>query len=121
MTTVTERTSATAHASRMSIRERRRAKIGPIVALVLAFVLAACGPGADRAEPDAQPSEGAREDVPSALDDPGDAAFPDPLIDLEHLLSGGPPPDGIPPIDEPRFEPAAEVDWLERRPSRCCR
>ena len=50
--------------------------------------------------------------MPSALDNPADPAFPEPLIDLDHLVSGGPPPDGIPPIDDPRFEPASEVDWL---------
>ncbi len=52
-------------------------------------------------------------DVPSALEDPDNAAFPEPLIDLDDLQAGGPPPDGIPPIDRPRFEPAGEVDWLE--------
>ncbi|GAA4374623.1 DUF3179 domain-containing protein [Agromyces bauzanensis] len=36
----------------------------------------------------------------------------DPLIDPGEVLSGGPPPDGIPAIDDPRFQPADEVDWL---------
>lgn len=30
----------------------------------------------------------------------------------DDILRGGPPPDGIPAIDEPRFLPAGEVDWL---------
>ena len=38
--------------------------IAPIAALVLAFVLAACGPGTDRAAPEAQPTAGPREDGP---------------------------------------------------------
>ncbi|AXT86811.1 hypothetical protein C6I20_07260 [Aeromicrobium sp. A1-2] len=54
-----------------------------------------------------------REDVPSALKDPTNAAFPTALIDVAELKSGGPAPDGIPPIDEPKFESAADVDWLE--------
>src|SRR6266545_4589545 len=61
-------------------------------------------------EPDAP--AGDREDVPSALDNPAAPAFPAPLIDLDPLVSGGPPPDGIPPIDHPKFQPAAAVDWL---------
>ncbi len=40
---------------------------------------------------------------PSALDDMRDDRFPDPLVDLNQIISGGPPPDGIPPIDVPRF------------------
>lgn len=52
------------------------------------------------------------ERVPSALDNPRDPSFPAPLIDLDHLVAGGPPPDGIPAIDHPRFQPAADVDWL---------
>jgi len=34
------------------------------------------------------------------------------LIDPSRIISGGPPPDGIPPIDAPKFEPAAKVGWL---------
>ena len=53
------------------------------------------------------------QDVPSALDDPHDSRFPPPLVDPDAIRSGGPPPDGIPPIDEPRFQPADTVGWLE--------
>ncbi|HKX70388.1 MAG TPA: DUF3179 domain-containing protein, partial [Acidimicrobiales bacterium] len=53
------------------------------------------------------------EDVPSALDDPDDDSFPEPLIDTAELLSGGPPPDGIPAIDRPKFLAADYVDFLE--------
>jgi hypothetical protein len=53
------------------------------------------------------------EDVPSALDDPNDESFPDPLVDSDDLLSGGPPPDGIPAIDEPKFLAADQVDFLD--------
>ncbi len=53
-----------------------------------------------------------REDTLSALDDPADAQLPAPLIDVDELRSGGPPPDGIPPIDEPRFLDAAAVGFL---------
>jgi hypothetical protein len=40
---------------------------------------------------------------PSALDDPGSSEFPEPLVPLAEIISGGPPPDGIPPIDDPVF------------------
>jgi hypothetical protein len=45
---------------------------------------------------------------PSALDDPRADAFPDPIVDPTQIISGGPPPDGIPPIDDPVFLPVAE-------------
>ncbi|MCY7340636.1 MAG: DUF3179 domain-containing protein [Pseudonocardia sp.] len=53
-----------------------------------------------------------REDVASALDRIDDPALPAPLVDPARVVSGGPPPDGIPPIDAPRFERASAVDWL---------
>ncbi len=40
---------------------------------------------------------------PSALTDSGSSEFPEPLVPLAEIISGGPPPDGIPPIDEPVF------------------
>jgi hypothetical protein len=44
-----------------------------------------------------------------ALDD---QRLPEPLVDPSRVVSGGPPPDGIPPVDEPRFLPADDVPWL---------
>ncbi len=60
-----------------------------------------------------QVSPDAVEETPSALEDRRDPSFPEPLIPPDLILSGGPPPDGIPPIDEPTFEPADRVGWLE--------
>ncbi|WP_372593535.1 DUF3179 domain-containing protein [Actinotalea sp.] len=107
-----------------SVVHRRR---GPIAALaVTALLLAGCAGRAQGPAP-ASPSgsalsgsavvlepmvSGPREDVPSALDDPADPALPTPAVDPARILAGGPPPDGIPAIDEPRFLPAAGVDWL---------
>jgi len=34
------------------------------------------------------------------------------LIDPRDLVSGSPPPDGIPPIDDPQFAPVSEIVWL---------
>jgi hypothetical protein len=39
--------------------------------------------------------------------------FPESLVDRNRIVSGGPPPDGIPSIDEPAFRPAATIDWLD--------
>ncbi len=38
--------------------------------------------------------------------------FPEPAIDLAELRSGGPPPDGIPPIDSPLFSLTSDVTNL---------
>ena len=53
-----------------------------------------------------------REDVPSALRDRNHPDHPEPLVDLGQIFSGGPPPDGIPPLEDPAFEQAGDVDWL---------
>lgn len=34
-------------------------------------------------------------------------------VPFTEIFSGGPPKDGIPSIDDPRFEPATDVDWIE--------
>ncbi len=52
-------------------------------------------------------------DGPSALQNRNDPSFPEPLVDPADILSGGPPPDGIPPVDDPQFVTVAEADaWL---------
>lgn len=45
---------------------------------------------------------------PSALDDPDSDEFADPLVPLSEIISGGPPPDGIPPVDDPVFLSVAD-------------
>lgn len=89
-------------------------------ALAVVVLLAACAapepappPGSAPAAVTLEPVTGSpREEVPSALDRIDDPALPAPLVDPARVISGGPPPDGIPPIDEPTFSRAAEVDWL---------
>jgi hypothetical protein len=40
--------------------------------------------------------------------------FPDPLVDPGEIFPGGPPPDGIPPIDDPAFVSVeAAAGWLD--------
>ncbi|NUR27741.1 MAG: DUF3179 domain-containing protein [Catenulispora sp.] len=60
----------------------------------------------------AQIAAGPAEDGPSALHDMRDSRLPKPLLDPGKILSGGPPPDGIPAIDRPRFSRAGVVDWI---------
>lgn len=44
------------------------------------------------------------------------AEQPESLIPLEEIRSGGPPPDGIPPIDDPKFVSASGAsEWLADR------
>ncbi len=49
-------------------------------------------------------------DGPSALDEFGHPDFPEPLVDTGRIFPGGPPPDGIPPIDDPQFLGVEEAD-----------
>lgn len=101
--------------------------------VALALIAAACGGGSIDVAPQDQesapttatdpttttsasapslPSDGFPEG-PSALDDMVAAEFPAALIPVDEILSGGPPPDGIPPIDEPMFiDVAAADEWL---------
>ena len=42
--------------------------------------------------------------------------FDNTLVDLDEIQSGGPPKDGIPPIDEPQFDSVGEANkWLNPR------
>lgn len=47
---------------------------------------------------------------PSALTDRDNGDLPSPQIDLEALVSGGPPPDGIPAIDAPKFRSIEDAE-----------
>ncbi|WP_423919182.1 DUF3179 domain-containing protein [Candidatus Poriferisodalis sp.] len=57
---------------------------------------------------------GPRESTVSALRDGMTAPLlPEPLVSPIDVLSGGPPPDGIPSIDAPNFERASDVEFLQ--------
>jgi hypothetical protein len=88
---------------------------------ILSLVAAACAApqGAQPAIPpeettETQPSDqaeaGTLPEGPSALREQTSPEFPEPLVDPGQIISGGPPPDGIPPIDEPAFVPISEAD-----------
>jgi hypothetical protein len=91
--------------------------------VLVAVVAAACGSdgtsAAGREGDEAAPvslatvESSPREDVPSALDAAEQDGLPEPLVDAAEIISGGPPPDGIPPIDKPRFHRVGDVDFLK--------
>ncbi len=59
-----------------------------------------------------EPAESAPDEEP----DPSAEATPTPLVPLDEIISGGPPPDGIPPIDNPAFVDVEAADeWLVDR------
>ncbi|CAN5132064.1 DUF3179 domain-containing protein [soil metagenome] len=70
----------------------------------LSITLAACGQGAD--DPDEGPGRPSRAQAPST---------PEPLVDPDDIISGGPPPDGIPPIDDPKFLAPNDAAFLTDR------
>lgn len=39
--------------------------------------------------------------------------FPPPVVDPADIVSGGPPPDGIPPIDDPVYAPISDIDFID--------
>jgi hypothetical protein len=57
---------------------------------------------------EASPKEGG----PSALEGTDQEGLPRPLVDPARIISGGPPPDGIPSIDEPKFLRSTDVRFL---------
>jgi len=89
--------------------------------VVLTLVATACaGSGSDTTNRASDPvstaavsATGSLPVGPSALDDMFDSAFPEALIDPTEIRSGGPLPDGIPPVDNPQFVSVSEADaWL---------
>ena len=101
---------------------------------VLALILAACSPGANvntEQEPGlVQPSQNHTETPPSTeeplCEDPFGSTTPafrpngwetnfcKHSVPYDEIFSGGPPRDGIPPIDSPRFESVSSADqWIE--------
>ncbi|HUG08372.1 MAG TPA: DUF3179 domain-containing protein [Acidimicrobiia bacterium] len=101
----------------------------PIAVAALALLTAACGVGGESIDA-AGDGVGATSttaqsttpsvtidpeaEVASALRDMRDPSFPPPLVDPAEIISGGPPPDGIPPIDDPQFITVWEADeWLD--------
>src|SRR5262249_38559626 len=102
-----------------------------LLACALAATACAAGPAAThQARPSAHPanptgvalpqvSASRREHVPSALygtmlygpAPPGLPRLPRPLVNLANIMPGGPPPDGIPAIDHPRFLRPAQVNF----------
>jgi len=88
--------------------------------LVCTLVATACGGRVDHRSSSPAPggtllgqvAASPREHVPSALRHRGAAGLPRPLVDLNVLTSGGPPPDGIPAIEQPRFLAAQDVRFL---------
>jgi hypothetical protein len=95
------------------------ARAGAVVSLGIALAVGSVllGPAPLGASNDAPPAQEVApsppEPGPSALDDPAGPGLPRPLVNPDDLRSGGPPPDGIPALDHPRFEPAAQVTWLQ--------
>jgi hypothetical protein len=84
------------------------------VLTVVGLLTAACstGPESQTTTP-APAASSAGAEVRTALDNPRHPDLPAPLIDPRDLVSGGPPPDGIPPIDDPHFAPVSEIAWLD--------
>ncbi|MEK7423785.1 MAG: DUF3179 domain-containing protein [Actinomycetota bacterium] len=98
-------------ASRRNARPRRSRAFGVLAAGAITLAACSADDGAESPTGTAAPVE----DVASGLSAARGgtvAGLPEPAVPIAELRSGGPPPDGIPPIDEPRFLPAAEVDFL---------
>lgn len=112
---------------------RTRTVFGFLAAVVIALVMAGCGGGSDDDAARDKKVDEALEKLDKQLEKEGplvglgEASPPPPdsaqwetdfskqLVPLDEFQSGGPPKDGIPAIDTPRYTPADDVDFLEDR------
>jgi Protein of unknown function (DUF3179) len=78
-------------------------QLAPI--LLLGLALTACS-----RDVAGQTSEGLRDSSPTESE-----GRPQPPVDPDDIISGGPPPDGIPPIDDPEFLAPSDVHFLADR------
>jgi hypothetical protein len=101
--------------------------------LTLVVVVAGCGGGDDVTSAESVPRDAELERTLEEIERSAPRAGlgessppPDPTagwrtdfsrasVPLDEILSGGPPKDGIPAIDEPMFDTAIDVDWLRPR------
>jgi hypothetical protein len=74
----------------------------------LSLVLASCAGGSSSGR-----SSGGTGDVGAPTGQEGSPTLAPPVVDPDEIISGGPPPDGIPPIDDPTFLAADRVDFLD--------
>jgi hypothetical protein len=98
-----------------------------IGAVLLVLAAAGCGGGQSEAEklrsiedelatlPDPGPGLGEGGGPPRALRAGWSTDFSKHSVPFEEFMSGGPPKDGIPAIDEPRFVRVVDVDYIEDR------
>jgi hypothetical protein len=97
-----------------------------VLGVLFAFAAAGCGGGG---QSEAEKLREIERELATVPNPPGlgEAAPPPPLtagwktdfskhgVPLDEFMSGGPPKDGIPAIDNPRFMQVADVDFLEDR------
>jgi hypothetical protein len=87
-----------------------------VIGTALLLALAGCGGEAEQgAEPDAPGEEQAEEGPPPELAAGWETDFSRHSVSFSEFQSGGPPKDGIPTIDDPKFLPVTQADFLSPR------
>ncbi len=86
-----------------------------LIVLILSLLLLASFLGCTQADPASQPSSTTPADASPGKDDiktnPSGAKY---IVDPSKIVGGGPPRDGIPSIDNPKFVTLVEADqWIE--------
>jgi hypothetical protein len=114
-------------ASNREMRVRTRTSLGLVVAVSIALLAAGCGGG--ESSPSDEELDKIAEEIDKTAPNAGlGEASPPPtaagewntdfskyLVPLDEFQPGGPPKDGIPAIDEPRYTRAEDVDFLDDR------